>query len=127
MSIAANLHIVDWIRFESHFETSSISGILDADWEKLTHHERAQKASDFLKCLYESEFAVGLSDITRFHSDAGGYGLWCALCETYSEIRSYLMEEDREIYDELYLPFIGSITENFGHFEDVFELPNRLR
>jgi hypothetical protein len=122
-----SLFIVDWPRLESQFETSPIANIHESDWVKLEHHERAQAASAFLNCLWEEDFAIHLSDITRFHGASGSFHLWGALGATYSEIRRYLAVEDMEVYDDLYLPFIAPyFMEDLEDKDHPIELPEKL-
>lgn len=120
------LFIVDWTRFESHFESSPLARMDESEWQKLSHPERAAAAVESLTCLRESDFSISLSDITPFHSASESFHLWGALGGTYSEIRRYLAIEDREVYDEMYFPFIGPFVDKREGSRDPFELHDKL-
>lgn len=122
-----NLFIVDWPQLEKQFETSSLASIEESAWLKLSHAERSGAAGDFLGCLWESNYSIALSKITQFHGASESFHLWCFLGSTYNEIRRYLAEEDREVYDGLYLPFIAPWVDEVRDNNDVFELHDKLK
>ncbi|QIF03328.1 hypothetical protein [Roseimicrobium sp. ORNL1] len=122
-----HLFIVDWEGFAKHFKSSSL-GVMDENrWSKLTHDERSQETGNFLGCLWESDFSTPLSEMSRFHGASGSFKLWCAFAATYSEIRSFLPEEEREVYDELYLPFCGPYMQGEAQRDHPFELPAEFK
>ena len=122
-----HLFIANWTSLMDHFENSSLGNIEETDWAKLDIRHRAQNASEFLQFAWESDFSIPLDNITPFHSASGSFHLWCALGATYSEVRRFLPEVERDIYDALYLPFIAPWVEEIKEKDHPFELPSKLK
>jgi hypothetical protein len=77
--------------------------------------------------MWESDFSIPFSKITRFHGASESFKLWSALAYTYSEVRRVLPAEERYMYDALYLPFVGPFTEQLADENHPFELHDTLK
>ena len=68
----------------------------------------------FQERMKSQDKLVHAVDITRQSYVLEGHGPLSSLGEFYSGIRSYLPTEDREIYDSIYVPFVGPWMKGFG-------------
>jgi hypothetical protein len=121
------LYIVNWPKITDHFQSSRLGSVSDNEWSMLDPDIRLQVAVDALEVLSNPEIATRLRSLTDHHSASGSFKLWAALGETYSEIRRFLPEEEGEVYDELYLPFIGPWVRGIKASSPPIDFPVHLK
>jgi hypothetical protein len=111
MGYSFQVSILDCSALEEFVRTVSSDAIED--------FQAAQTSAENQLVAFQKEMSLQgrllhASDVTRCSGALEEHGPLSSLGEVYSEIRSYLPTEDREIYDSIYVPFVGPWMKGFG-------------